>query len=667
MKPSVDALTRRQRRALLLVGIFLGALVLPASVGAVAGFLSNSVLVSGPVPVVSPDGPDVTVTGGADVDLSDPFPDANTVDIRSSKGNITLSSPGRTDATIHADEISGTWTELTALNVSGATLTIETDDKQTVRISGGLDTLGFRDVASDDGTADLSYSGAGSVTITGLKASTSYYLRTADGSAVASATSDGSGEATFSLSQQTTTTDLELATANAPTVSDPSPGDGEVLQSSSTLAVTISDADFAAGDSVTVEFYVDGTSVGTDSVSANGTASVNWADATSGSHDWHVVATDSYGTSTTSPTWSFGIPSELRIYNETAPSELLSGSDATVEVRFYADNQVIERSTTTGIVSLDGLPVNQKLIVSASADGYESRRIIIDSLIEQQSIYLLPTSAESARIVFSLDDSTGRFTQAELFIEKAITQNGSTNYQVIAADSFSAAGEFAVTLENNERYRLRARNQQGETRVLGSYLTAGDAAAVLPIGQISLSVDTEQADVFKAELIEEGGQRAVRIGYRNPSETAVSVTFEVVNASDPSDVIRANATVDGPFGTLIETIPLPANAPEQVGYEVNYQIEYRDGTESGGTEAVGSMSEWFGSSWAIDDQLLSLIAWVGILAITGLVVIFNPKAAAMVAPIIATVFTWMGAIDIPLPILALAGGAALIFQIGGDR
>jgi len=129
----------------------------------VVGFVSGAVVAdiafnsgepaSGDVPIGASDGPLVTVTDVSNIELTEFTPDSNTVNVTSDVGNATLSSNGRTNVTL--DEVTGTWTNTSQLNVSGTPLTINPEDKPKATVSGDADHFNFRAMSVDDGTVDF--------------------------------------------------------------------------------------------------------------------------------------------------------------------------------------------------------------------------------------------------------------------------------------------------------------------------------------------------------------------------------------------------------------------------------------------------------------------------------------------------------------------------------
>jgi hypothetical protein len=285
-----------------------------------------------------------------------------------------------------------------------------------------------------------------------------------------------------------------------PGVTNPTPAGGAtVTETPVNLSVDVSDPAFDtfAGDTVTVEFIDEdaNATINTKTISSNQTVTTEFPGATAGLNNWSVVATDSYGNQYTSATFTFGTPAELEIRDEQAPGQLVTAKEVTIE--FYpqgTDGTVVERNATDGTVDMDGLSANTEFIAVATADGYESRRIYIDSLIETQTVYLLNTSADSVDVQFELDDFSGRYQQATsvLVVEREI--NGA--YTPIQGDFFGAAGSYSATLVRDTRYRLRIRNlETGAETVIGTLTpqTSGEQTLTIePSGEVQLTEQSER-------------------------------------------------------------------------------------------------------------------------------------------------------------------------------
>jgi len=252
---------------------------------------------------------------------------------------------------------------------------------------------------------------------------------------------------------------------------------GKTTSSPVNISVPVSDPDFetAQGDNVTVDIQVRPSSgsfstISTQTIASNQTVLTQFAPTEGGEYDYRAVMTDSYGSNTTSATATFSTPAQLTVYRESINSTKIS--NANVRIRFYpvgeSTGQVVTRTTTNGVINLTALPVNQAFVAVANASGYESRRIFIRSLYEQQRMYLLNDSVDSAETIFKMQDYTGRYPPDNTVLEIRRSING--DWQTISGDYFGGSAEYPATLEIGARYRLRLYNPEtGDTRPLGTY------------------------------------------------------------------------------------------------------------------------------------------------------------------------------------------------------
>lgn len=486
----------RQVAVLLAVLLTVGATaVLPGVAG--ASHLSNAGPVEGPGTISAPSGPTITVTGSAQVNLSGGFSNANQLELLTSKGNATFTSSGDAAATINFSEFDGAAVvNVTGLSVATNALTINVENAPGITVSGDADSLNFStSMALDDGQMDFVYAGAsGTTTVTarGLPANTELAAVDNDTHTVlAVAMTDGSGTVTFSGMTNSEHRVELMTTDGGPTLNDSSASPtGGLSVSSQTLSIEVTDPDFP-NDNVTVEFFKDGNSIGTTTLTSNGTATMPTTFSLGGSHTWHAVATDEYGTTDTSSTFTVQTPNELRILNESAPTTLVD--NATVELRFYVDEgsgapQVYTRNTSDGTVNMTGLPVDKPFVVVAEADGYFSRRIFVPSLFETQKVFLLPENETAVQVTFAIEDYTGEFPPATTVLQVQRALNGS--YKTVLGDFFGATGEFPATVAFNQRHRLVLLNSEtGETRSLGAFTpqsTSNQRVVVSPTGSIDV-------------------------------------------------------------------------------------------------------------------------------------------------------------------------------------
>lgn len=464
-----------------------------------------------------------------------------------------------------------------------------------------------------------------------------------------------------------------LFDAEAPTIDNSSASPtGGLDKASQTLSLNVSDADFslAQGDSVNVTFEARApnessfSTVGSETLTSNGTANTSLQADVGGTWEWRATATDSYGESATSQTFEFSAPGTLFIRNETTPQNLINVSGgATATVTFFGSENVVERPINNGTVDLTGLPADERFVAVIDADGYYSRRIVIPSIYEQETAYLLPDNASAANIVFKLDDSTGNFDPEEttLFIEKAITRNNSTEYRVVAADEFGASGEFAVDLLDDTRYRLRVKNQEGDQRVLGSYTTSGDALATVPIGDVAIGEDYDGGAAIQTNLISSDGYQYVKVSYVDSENATDELTLGV--ELENGTVVRPNTTETISGDVYSETINV-SSYPDDATYKVYYSAN-RSGETISGTDTLNGVNSPL-AGVPLDPQVASIGSWVGILAVGGLIGIASGPFGALAMVIVATLFVILGTVGIPSLLLTIAGAVAILSRIG-DR
>lgn len=619
-------------------------------------------------------GPNVTLGERTEFRNTNPYVNSN---------NITLAPWGyatsQGKSKVRINEFNGSWTNLTNIDAVANDLNVDPNDKEMVTISGGVTTVRYQkagQMAVDDGQVDLviGADSSGSITLRNLPASTTFSVGSTAPTPHDTVTTDASGTATIQISQTNGPEKVRFFTDGAPSISNANPDSKTVTQSQVDLEFDLSDRGFGSGtDEVEAIIYFDGSVESTQTLTSNQTVTTTVSNLKGGDHTWNVTLNDGYG-STTTGNFTFQSPDELFVYNETNPDQLVKQKDE-LRVRFFTDDgsQVVERTITDGTANLTGLPIDSRIVVTVrdSATNFSYRRIIISSIVDQQDIYLLPVSSPSNDIEFILDDQTGQFTPpsgTDLFVEKAITKdfNGDgsseTKYKTIVGDNFGASASFPAVLRDEERYRLRVRSDSGDTRVLGSYVATSSGTQTVTIGEVIVNGSVSQGTFFGADVVNVSGQQVIRFEYRDPNEQTSELDVEIVEFGNESNVLRANSTEVGPFGRYVETYPLPNNSTGKT-WTVRYHAT-RDGKpDVGGSVQVGTQPEVLPPD-GMDPRVLELMAYVAIVAITGLVVIVDDRIAAITATVTATAFDLIGAVDIPLVALGIAGAIALIYAVG---
>lgn len=162
--------TGRQRTALMLAGLALFYALTPVALVMAEDFVAgyNQASTGGHIAAVN--GPDVTLGQTYQLRSGNPTTDHSVNVSTASHGYINLSSPS-SGAAVTVEEINGSWTRLSGLNVASAPLTADVSDKQRVELGGDLETFNYTQMEVGDSQVDFEYTGTGdtaSVTIYGL-------------------------------------------------------------------------------------------------------------------------------------------------------------------------------------------------------------------------------------------------------------------------------------------------------------------------------------------------------------------------------------------------------------------------------------------------------------------------------------------------------------------
>lgn len=385
-----------------------------------------------------------------------------------------------------------------------------------------------------------------------------------------------------------------LFNADAPTVDNTTatPSGSKGLDSKSTnLEIQVNDSDFATAqdDSVTVTYFTKAPSEssfskeGTATVSANGTASLSASFSEGGTWEWFVEVEDSYGTlGKDSQTFKFKVPATLEIRNETPDHGKVDQAD--VEITFYEDNEtaptIVNRTVSNGEVDLSGLPVGSEFAVSIDAPNHHARTVILDSIYDQSTIYLLQTSTTSVENTFTVEDSTGNFPagETELVVQRAIndsvydTSGDGFNWTHVAGDDLGADQSLTTNLEQDTRYRLVVRNEQGDQRILGAYTASSGGIINLRIGSVvAVPEDPELGYAYNATRTNNSGTVTVTAEYNDTNEATDTLWVEIYNKSDPSDTLHANSSYTN-LGTLAITETVPSGE-EDTQWVVKFTID----------------------------------------------------------------------------------------------
>jgi len=483
-------------------------------------------------------------------------------------------------------------------------------------------------------------------------------------------TIDGAAEANVTVSKTGLDPTFELADEGVqfenrhPEIDNSSAAPtGGLQQPNQTFEINVSDPTFGAqqAEELNASLYIDGQYRGHETLQSNGTAAVAVQLSIGGGYDYYWVVDDANGGTTRSQTFSISVPDVLEIRNESNPSEKITGGGS-AEVRFFAsDGSVYSKPIVNGTVNLTGLPADQQFTAVIDADGYKTRRVIIPSLYEQQTAYVLPDGATSVEVVFEIESPTGQFPPEEttLYVERPLTINNSTQYRRISADTFGATGQYPVDMIAGQRYRLRVESTDGSnSRTLGAFTPVTSTVETLQIQRVEPQSNADAGQVVYGGLTSYANQTAVAVRHRDLGESVDSVEYRIEYGNGTVAVPTTTQTADE-FAAVY-----PLNLTSQSNVTVFYEAQLADGTTVSGSFSTGAVAGPVGR-FGGDPQVLSIVSWVAILATMGLLVIVNTDIAPVGGVAVATGLTILGTVAIPLPILGLSGVLAALNAFGG--
>ena len=599
-----------------------------------------------------PDGPTVTLGEQTQLQAEQPFPDSQTIDLHP-HGVIT--STGETS--LKASSLDSEFASFEQINTNQNTIEADMEDQTSLDISGEVDSISFGTVDPTSTDTEISHTGDVTLTVHMEADADTYLARDSDGTTL---DSDTGPNPTFELTGSNDVTIVEADSAPVIDRDSIEPGSDAVSNIPFTMGADVSDPD---GGQVTVEFIVEGETVGNDTVDGEGRAEIQHDEDIAGEYDWRIEATDEFDQTTVEDGLTFYIADELQIRDELEPENLID-DETEVEVRFFDGDTIITRSTTDGSIDLEGLPAGEPFVVEAEADDYITRQTIVPSITEQQNVYLLPNNADSVSVRFDLDDSTGSFPAADtrILVEKPITKDGETSYEVIAGDDYGSQG-FSTVLASDQRYRTIVENTEtGARQSLGPYVASQSETVRLNVD--SIDFDTEVEDI---------GYRW-SANYQNETEPRVSFNFEADNSiRDLSVTIRERGGDESVLLTETYTDVQQVSEiadlgdvenPDETTYVVEWEAvvvdENGETFEVSGTEVVGA-SQMPIDIPGVGDSVLHVVSVLLLFLVGGLFSAANVEIGGIVVSLTAAAFWFIGML--PGAVSGLFIAAALLLSI----
>lgn len=635
-------------------------LILLMSLGVAVAATPMQVAFSGPVAVQSDSGMTVIIEGSGDLSGDTLFPSSETVAINSTVGNITLSASGT--SSVRVVSATGAETVLTGFDDDGVRVTATPGDKSSFSVAGAIQEVRWDGSATvGDGSTDvvvttdpggeLSAHG-GTVTVPVASTTTSRVLAVDANGDVVGGGPIVNNRATIRFADAGSH-DVELRQDNAPDVFGPEPA-GNTTATQPTFTVNVSDPDFADGDTVDVVFYLDGQKQSTTTVSSDGTVSFapNVQFFAGTEHSWRVEVEDRAGATDSTGTISFKVPEILTFRNVSNASEVVDNVSVTVE--FRSSETVVSRNTSTGRLNMTGLPASEPFTLQVEAANFTARTVPLKSLFAQQDVYLIPETKDTVEVLFVLDDKTGTFVDdgTRLFIQRAITRNGSTSFVTVSGGQPGATGAIETTLQRGETYRLVVENSDGDRRALGEYEAITDARETLPITNVEFGGDAAQSDALQLSATRQTGDNpSIGVTFFAPRENITEVRLLIHRPGNLSNTLRPETVDRGEFGIFSEQVAL---GPNQTDGEWIVRLKAISPT------GTVTLRQTVGQQLAlpvggVSGGLLSLLGWGSWLMVTGLVVLIDGKLGGLISTV------WMAGLvyfeiisSVTFPLLGLA-------------
>jgi len=301
------------------------------------------------------------------------------------------------------------------------------------------------------------------------------------------------------------------------------------------------------------------------------------------------------------------------LVNETA-----TGDPLNVEVSFFGDDGAVERrNTTDGTIDMSGLPTDQRFAVSVDAGGnYTQRQAIIPSLLNQQTVWLLPDGPDIPTVEprFTLEDPSNQFDseQSEIILKRPLETENGTEFVAVAGDRVGLNG-FDPVLERDQRYRVVVRDpDSGAQRELGEFTPTATESVTLTVQDVVFDSVSDVDGVewtARYSTVDQGADE-IEFIFRSAYDTQ-SVDYRIVERGNDSNVLLdASAT-----GNVTVTEPVPPSQENTV-WRVEWNASTQDSGTLSGSRVVSSsrlpVGPALGDRWQTAVSMLSLIVVAGL-------------------------------------------------------
>lgn len=462
--------------------------------------------------------------------------------------------------------------------------------------------------------------------------------------------------------------DSTSLTSSTISLSNPDPT-GSLTSPPSELSIDLQDSQFPS-DEVQLTWTLDGTQIDQFNVTSNGTYTTQLSatqGASPGQHTWNVSATDNSGQTAQSDN-TYTLPQNITIRDEAEPHPVITD---TVELSAFEDEDTTpflqNQTVTNGKIDLSQFPTNSDITIVMDSGQWENRSVQLESIYAQQNVFLINESALTVDNRFLVQDRTGNFdpVETEVILEHAINKSlwsGSGNqfrWRVVSGDNLGADESYYDNLTFDERYRIKVRNNEGDTRILGEYMAEESGVVTLTIGDIVNDPDENAAtvgyEVNRTNITGEPVQ--INVEYNDSSDLTEDIYLEIHEQGNTSNVLVSNTTFSaGPYGefTFVQDVPSAENGTVWV---VDLDTKRTNATNVQFQDVVGP-----GVSGTVLDDLpgwVVAIIWVGL--IFGLAGVFSQANGGLGAVVMAGVGAMVWIVGLAPPVVG--GGVILLSMI----
>lgn len=344
-------------------------------------------------------------------------------------------------------------------------------------------------------------------------------------------------------------------------------------------------------------------------------------------------------------------PNTLTIRSTDDPQGKVT-TPSTVNVTFFerSSDRVFTRQASNAEVSFEGLPKTSSFVARTEADGFVDRRVLIDSIFEQESVFLLNESRDTVNTSFSVTDNTGRFGEdSTIQIQRALnttdSPDGELRYVNVAGATLGETREFETELERGVRYRIVVSNRDGQQRQLGSVVPSRDRVFNLEITTLNFNFDKSgsTATVQTNQTVSgEGANKTKTLEFTfNDSAnetTALSGTIhERGNASNVLTTFSPQAG-DFPLGQFRFSTTASGAAANST-YVVNYSYE-RLGQQQQAVEPF--VGQQFDVDFPLESGWQSIFGVGLLIVLAGVFSLGNARIGALIIPGVALLLFQIG-------------------------